>query len=126
MILTYDDLGLQGLAVAGPGFVEFGYQFNTNWGVVAPSAFTNGWAHAHSGGYAALDDWTSANGGNATITRSNGGTFSFLDTYLMGWNGSVSVTFTGYLDGVEVGSVTAGAYGPPDAGGGYPALFGHW
>ena len=90
-----------------------------SWAVVDPSVFTP-YVHAHSGGYAALDDYTNANGGNATITRVGGGTFSFLSTYLEGWNTpGVSVTFTGYLNNVVVGSVT-GTAGGPDPGGPSP------
>jgi hypothetical protein len=118
--LTYDDIGQPGLTAVGLGFVELGYQFNTNWAVVDPSIFTNGLVHAHSGAYAALDDSPNANGGNATITRVGGGTFSFLSTYLEGWNTpGVSVTFTGYLNNVVVGSVT-GTAGGPDPGGPSP------
>ena len=79
--LTYDDIGNAG-TVTGPGFTELGYQFSSNMVVIDISTSSPWPFHALSGNYAALNDY----GGDAVITQVGGGTFSFINTYLKGWN----------------------------------------
>jgi len=113
--LTYDDIGNPG-TVTGPGFTELGYQFSSNMVVIDISTSSPWPFHALSGNYAALNDY----GGDAVITQVGGGTFSFINTYLKGWNTeTIYGSITGYLNGTQVGSVNYSALGP-DAGGGRP------
>jgi hypothetical protein len=117
-ILTYDDFPLDGSLTGsiGPrGFTELGYQFSNNMvPVYLGGLFPN--AHAISGNNAALNDYL----GDAVITQVGGGTFSFVDTYVTGWNTEiVDGTITGFLNGSQVGQVLFEVLGP-DAGGGHP------
>lgn len=59
---------------------------------------------AHSGRYAALNNY----GGAGEITLQGGGTFSFQNMWLKNWDTSYSnsITVSGLLNGVQVGSVT--------------------
>jgi hypothetical protein len=109
-IITYD-------GGSGPGFAGSDYQFSSNVVVISPGPGSF-WpfASAHSGCCAALNDYL----GPVVITQVGGGTFSFVDTYITGWNTeSIGGTITGYLNNTEVGSVGFSALGP-DAGGGRP------
>jgi hypothetical protein len=114
-ILTYDDIPAG--PISAPGFIEDGFQFSNNMVAIdiAPGSL---WPNAHplSGNNAALNDYL----GDAVITQVGGGTFSFINTYMAGWNTeTVGGTITGYLNGAQVGQVTWFALGP-DAGGGRP------
>ena len=107
-IITYDDIG------SGPGFVGSGYEFSNVTLITLPGFWYP--IYAHSGSNAAL-----SNGGDVVITQVGGGAFSFVDTWITGWNTEgVGGTITGYLNNTEVGSVVFTALGP-DAGGGRPA-----
>jgi hypothetical protein len=105
-ILTYDDFGYFEY-VSPAGFDELGYQFSNNMDVVNVSSFLRG--GGVSGMYAALNNY----GGDAVITQVGGGQFSFIDTYASGWNtNGVFLTFSGYLNGALVGTITTTVLGP--------------
>ncbi len=70
---------------------------------VGPAGSWSGTGPAHSGTFAALNNY----GGAGVITLAAGGTFSFENLWLKSWFGSAStMTVTGSLNGVDVGSVS--------------------
>lgn len=82
------------------GFVFNQTLDNIDIGAGAP---WSGTGPAHSGRYAALNNYSGA----GEITLQGGGTFSFQNMWLKDWyNGSNSVTVSGLLNGVQVGSVS--------------------
>jgi hypothetical protein len=92
---TYNNLGY-----AIDGFV-FNYTMDNI--DISPSATWYGTGPAHSGSFAALNNW----GGTGELSLLGGGTFSFQNLWLKGWYGDInSVSVTGYLGGNEVGSVS--------------------
>lgn len=82
------------------GFVFNHTMDNIDIGAGAP---WSGFGPAHSGRYAALNNYSGA----GEITLQGGGTFSFQNLWLKDWSGnSSSVTVSGLLNGVQVGSVS--------------------
>lgn len=96
--------GYNALDYAIDGFVFNHTLDNIDIGAGAPWSPTG---PAHSGRYAALNNYS----GSGEITRQGGGTFSFQNMWLKGWyNTPYTVTVTGLLNGVQVGSIS-GAVG---------------
>lgn len=82
------------------GFVFNHTLDNIDIGAGAPWSATG---PAHSGRYAALNNYS----GSGEISRQGGGTFSFQNMWLKGWyNNPYTVTVTGLLNGVQVGSMS--------------------
>lgn len=109
-VVTFDDLVQPGQygPSSGAGFVDFGFVFSTNMDAIDVSPSGGGWSNGvgtgHSGQFAALNNY----GGNMTMTKQGGGTFSVQDLWLNGWQGSQQTdTIVGLLNGNVVGSVTA-------------------
>lgn len=105
-IIDFEDAGLPGQSTGTAsydgvawGFNSNGYHFS-NADVVDLSGTVPWWAAgvfgAHSGNYSSLNDWSGA----ITMTKIGGGTFSFEDFWLAGWQGVPgSLDILGYLNG---------------------------
>ena len=116
-VINFDNLMPPGNYGPGPnngfGFVDSGFQFSWNMNALDVSTtyggYNNGVGSGHSGNFAALNDY----GGNMSMTRVDGGTFSVQDLWLNGWQGRQQTdTIVGLLNGQEVGMVTA-RFGSP-------------
>lgn len=114
-VINFDNLippGSYG-PTSGSGFVDSGFRFSNNMDAldVSPTGgfWSNGVGTGHSGKFAALNNYN----GNMVMTKVGGGTFSVQDLWLNGWQGAEQTdTIEGLLNGVVVGSVSAGFSNP--------------
>jgi hypothetical protein len=70
---------------------------------LSPAGSWSGTGPAHSGSFAALNNYSGA----GEITKVGGGTFSFESLWMRSWYTSQAIgTISGWLNGVQVGSVS--------------------
>lgn len=110
--LTFDDIGIVGQTTL-TGFVEKGFKFSSNMDVIDVSSTGGTWSYGvnggHSGKFAALNDYY----GDMVMTVLGGGLFSVQDLWINGWQGgSTTSTISGWLNGVQVSSVSV-SYSSP-------------
>ena len=103
-LIDFESTGTPGtynaLNYAIDGFVFNHTLDNIHIGAGAPWAATG---PAHSGSFAALNNYSGA----GEITKAGGGTFSFESLWMRSWYNSQAIgTISGWLNGVQVGSVS--------------------
>lgn len=104
-LIDFESTGTRGNVNALDYAID-GFVFNNTLDNIDISASSSwqGTGPAYSGSFAALNNY----GGTGEITKAGGGTFSFESLWLKSWYNSESTgTISGWLNGVQVGSVSS-------------------